>query len=262
MDKKALLVVSFGTSYHETREKTIDCLERELSAAFPQYTLYRAWTSKMIIKKLKNRDGIHIDTVAEAMERMEADGVTDLIVQPTHILNGIENDFMITDILLHAKKFNSVKFGDPLLMYTEDFFATIKGVMSHFSLAKEDALVFMGHGTTHHINSGYAALDYMFKDMGYENVFMGTVESYPDFPTMLKFLKKFAPKKVVLAPFMIVAGDHANNDMAGDDDDAWKTLLEKEGYTVDCVLRGLGEYPEIRSVFVDHAKNARPIEEI
>lgn len=257
MSKEALLVVSFGTSYDSTRKKTIDKLEEQLSAEFPDRTMYRAWTSKMIIKKILKRDGIKINTVTEAMEEMAAAGIEDVLIQPTHILSGVENDFMTNDALAFKDRFKSIIFGDPLLMYTEDFLATVKAVAEEFSyLARDEALVLMGHGTTHQTNAVYAALDYIFKAQGHNNVFVGTVEGYPDFDTMLGFLKKTDYKKVTLAPFMIVAGDHASNDMAGDDEDSWKSLLEAEGYRVNCVLKGLGEYPGIRRIFVDHAVKA------
>lgn len=251
--QKAILVVSFGTSYHDTREKTIDKLEEDLQKAFPDRTFYRAWTSKMIIKKVLKRDGIKVNTVTEAMEQMMADGVKDVVIQPTHILGGVENDFMTADAMAFAEQFDSIVIGAPLLIETEDFFTTIEAVVKEFAVPDDEAMVFMGHGTTHQTNSVYAALDYMFKDAGHDNYFIGTVEAYPEFDTMLKLLKKSPYKKVTLAPFMIVAGDHANNDMAGDEDDAWKAMLEKEGYEVTCVLKGLGEIPSIRKIFTSHA---------
>ena len=253
---KSILVVSFGTSYDDTREKTIDKLEEDLQNAFPDRKFYLAWTSKMIIKKIWKRDGIKIHTVTEAMEEMLADGIRDVVIQPTHILGGVENDFMTEDAMAFADQFDSIVIGDPLLIETEDYFATIDAVTAEYDVPKDEALVFMGHGTTHQTNSVYAALDYMFKDSGHENYFMGTVEAYPEFENMLKLLKKSPYQKVTLAPFMIVAGDHANNDMAGDEDDAWKTMLEKEGYEVSCVLKGLGEIPAIRRIFTEHALKA------
>ncbi|MDO4542065.1 MAG: sirohydrochlorin cobaltochelatase [Bacillota bacterium] len=257
MSKKALLVVSFGTSYDSTREKTIDKLEEELSAAFSECTLYRAWTSKMIIKKILKRDGIKINTVTEAMERMLADGIEDVLIQPTHILSGVENDLMTEEALAFEDRFAKSSFGEPLLMYTDDFLATVKAVAEEFKeLPANEALVFMGHGTTHQANSVYAALDYIFKAEGYKNIFIGTVEGYPDFDTMLKMLKETEYKKVTLAPFMVVAGDHATNDMAGEDEDSWKSQLEDSGYDVHCVLKGLGEYSGIRQIFIDHAVKA------
>ena len=222
--KKAILAVSFGTSFHETREKTIDRIEADLAAACPEYTLYRAWTSKMIITKLKKRDSIVVPTVSEAVDQMIADGVQELIVQPTHFINGFENDLMKEDVLAKQDAFEKIAFGDPLLTTTEDNAAVLQAVMSEFpELSEDEALVFMGHGTTHYANTVYAALDYTFKDLGYPRSFLGTVEAYPSMESLKKQLRALAPKKVMLAPFMVVAGDHANNDMAGEDEDSWKT---------------------------------------
>ncbi len=255
--KKGLLAVSFGTSVNATREKTIDAIETDLKGAFPEYTLYRAWTSKMIIKKLKKRDNIWIDTVAEAMERMIADGITEVVVQPTHVINGIENDQMIAEALAYQDHFASICFGAPLLTSEEDSCAVIKAVMAEFgSLSKEEALVFMGHGTTHYANSIYAALDYKFKDMGYPNVFLGTVEAYPSMETLMKLVHAYGAKRVTLAPFMVVAGDHALNDMSGEDPDSWRNQFESSGFMVSCVLKGLGEYQGIRNLYIKHAQDA------
>lgn len=255
--KKALLAVSFGTSVNETRKKTIDAIEADFRKAFPGHTLYRAWTSKMIIKKLEKRDGIRIDTVAEAVERMRADGVTDVTVQPTHVINGIENDQMAADVLAKKDSFASVRFGAPLLTSDEDSAAVIRAVMEEFpGLTKEDALVFMGHGTTHYANTIYAALDYRFKDMGYRNVFLGTVEAYPSMETLMKMVREYGARRVILAPFMVVAGDHAMNDMSGDDPDSWRSRFESEGFQVECVMKGLGEYPGVRSLYIRHVQDA------
>ncbi len=256
--KKAILVVSFGTSFPETRAKTIDRIEADMAAAYPEYTLYRAWTSKMIIAKLKKRDGIVIPTVAEAVEQMIADGVQELIVQPTHIINGIENDLMKEDVLARQGAFKKIAFGDPLLTTTEDNVAVLQAVMSEFPpISEDEALVFMGHGTTHYANTVYAALDYTFKDLGYTRSFLGTVEAYPSMESLKKQLRALAPKRVTLAPFMVVAGDHANNDMSGEDEDSWKSQFEAEGYQVSCILKGLGEYPSIRKVYAAHTEAAR-----
>lgn len=253
--KKALLAVSFGTSVNETREKTIDKIEEDMRSDNPDASFYRAWTSKMIIRKLEKRDNQKIDTVREAMERMIRDGVTDLIVQPTHIINGIETDLMKEDVLSYREQFQSIRFGDPLLTSTEDNEEAIRAFMSEWTaLPKDEALILMGHGTPHYANAVYAALDYTFKDLGYPNVFIGTVESYPSVPSLLKNLKSFCPKKVHLAPFMIVAGDHATNDMAGDEPDSWKNQFESAGYEVECHLKGLGEYEGIRKIFLRHIR--------
>lgn len=254
-EKKAILVVSFGTSHNDTRKVTIDAIENDIQAAFPKYRLYRAWTSKMIIKKVNNRDHIHIHTVKEAMEQMLADGISDVLIQPTHVINGIENDLMKEDALAFQKDFHSISFGDPLLTSEQDSLDVIRAIADEFSdLEEKEALVLMGHGTTHYANAIYAALDYTFKDKGYKNIFLGTVEAYPSMETLMKIVKEYAPEKVILAPFMIVAGDHAKNDMAGDDPESWYSQFVAAGFPTEAVVKGLGEYPGIRRILVEHLK--------
>lgn len=253
--KKAILAVSFGTSHNDTRKITIDAIEQDMQAAFPDYALYRAWTSKMIIKKVNARDGVHICNVKEAMEKMLQDGITDVLVQPTHVINGIENDLMKEDALAFQEQFHSISFGDPLLTSEQDNLAVIDAITSEFkTLTKDEVLVLMGHGTTHYANAIYAALDYTFKDKGYSNIFLGTVEAYPTMESLLKMVHAYQPKKVVLAPFMIVAGDHAKNDMASDEPDSWYSQFKAAGYDVEPVLKGLGEYTDIRKLFIEHLK--------
>ncbi len=213
--RKAILVVSFGTSYPETRKKTIDQIEKEISSAFPEYDLYRAWTSGMIRKKLQKRDGIFIADVRGAMEQMKADGITDVIVQPTHVLNGIENDLMLETVQAYEKQFAHIAVGRPLLSSQEDHDRVVEAVIGELCPSSDEALVLMGHGTEHFANSVYAALDYQFKDTGYRNVFMGTVEAYPTFESLLRQVKELKPEWVILAHFMIVAGDNATNDLSG-----------------------------------------------
>lgn len=253
--KKAILAVSFGTSHNDTRKITIDAIEKDMQDAFPAYSLYRAWTSKMIIKKVNSRDGVHIYTVKEAMEQMLQDGITDVLIQPTHVINGIENDLMKEDALAFQEQFHSISFGDPLLTSEQDNLAVIDAITSEFkTLTKDEVLVLMGHGTTHYANAIYAALDYTFKDKGYSNIFLGTVEAYPTMESLLKMVHAYQPKKVVLAPFMIVAGDHAKNDMASDEPDSWYSQFKAAGYDVEPVLKGLGEYTGIRKLFIEHLK--------
>jgi cobalamin biosynthesis Co2+ chelatase CbiK len=257
IENKAILVVSFGTSHKETREKTIDQIEYEIGNAFPEYKIYRAFTSNMIIKILKNRDNLSVFTVAEAMDRMRMDGITHVIVQPTHILNGIENDNMKNEICAYLKYFTSLKLGNPLLTSTEDYKKVIENFIKDLvTELNTEALVFMGHGTAHYANTSYAAFEYMLKAYGYEDVYMATVEAYPGILDCLQQLKKKTYTKIVLTPFMIVSGDHATNDMAGDEEDSWKSILENEGYEVSCSLKGLGEYQCIRDIFVQHVRAA------
>ena len=252
-NRKAILVVSFGTSYEATRKVTIEAIEKDIANAYPDYKLYRAWTSKMILAKLKKRDNLHINNVKEAMEEMIADGITDVIIQPTHVINGIENELMKEDALSYRESFHSIRFGTPLLTSEEDNQTVINAIAEEFSyLSEEEVLVLMGHGTTHYSNAIYAALDYAFKDKGHPNIFLGTVEAYPSMQSLMKMIKAYAPKKVVLAPFMIVAGDHAKNDMAGDNPESWYSQFVQEGFQVETVLKGLGEYKGIRELFVKH----------
>lgn len=255
--KRAVLVVSFGTSHEDTRAKTIDVLEQRIAEACPDSRMYRAWTSGMIIDKLRKRDGYEVDTVEAAVRRMLADGVTQVTVQPTHIVNGIENDRMKRDVLVYGESFERIRFGTPLLTEELDSERVITGIMEAFAeLAPDTALIFMGHGTTHYANAIYAALDYKFKDMGYPNVFVGTVEAYPSLETLKRMVKEGGYRKVILTPFMIVAGEHAKHDMASDDEDSWKCQFEAEGLEVTCVMKGLGEYEAIRRIFQEHAKAA------
>ncbi|QNM05668.1 sirohydrochlorin cobaltochelatase [Qiania dongpingensis] len=257
MQKTGILVVSFGTSYQDSLANNIQAIEKSIGKAFPDCELRRAFTSGMIIRKLQKRDGFHVDTVEEALESFVMDGFSDLIVQPTHIINGIENDIMLDTVRSYLDKFHSVRVGTPLLTTTDDYRALIDGVMCEFSSLKDDEfLVFMGHGTEHDANAVYPALDYMLKADGHTNVYIGTVEGYPDLPLVKELVREKAPKRIILAPLMIVAGDHATNDMAGEEKSSWKNEFQREGYEVDCILKGLGEYPAVRNIFVEHAKEA------
>lgn len=256
MINKGLLVVSFGTSHLDTMKKTIAQIEGQLAEAFPEYAHYRAFTSKMIIRILKERDGIDVFTVTEALKQMAKDGVREVIVQPTHILHGVENDRMLEDIRELLSEFQSIKVGNPLLSSTEDYKKAVEVIREEMDTGSaQKALVFMGHGTSHYTNSSYAALEYIFRDKGFEHVYVGTVEAYPSLETILPRLKEKSYKNVCLAPFMVVSGDHAANDMAGEED-SWKERLLEEGFEVDCILRGLGEYKGIQNIFTEHAREA------
>lgn len=262
MKKKAILVVSFGTSHQKTRERTIDEIEKDMGQAFKEYTIYRAFTSKMIIRLLKKRDNLFIPTVSEALVRMHKDGIEEVIVQPTHVLNGIENDCMIEEVKQYLSCFQSVKLGAPLLTSTKDYEEVIKGLIEEADLLnqenkqEDEAIVFMGHGSDHYSNTSYTALQYMLWDFGFQDIYVATVEAYPFLDTVIKLLKEKTYRKITLMPFMIVAGDHAQNDMAGEEEDSWNIILKKEGYEVDCYLKGLGEYQCIRKQLISHAREA------
>lgn len=253
--KKGILVVSFGTSHLDTMEKTIKVLEQEIGEGFPDRRVYRAFTSKMIIRKLARTENLHVDTVKEAMERMIVDGIEDVIIQPTHIINGIENESMVIDLMEYVGKFRQIRIGKPLLSSVDDYKKSIHAVMAEMELDEGEMLVLMGHGTDHHANSAYPTLEYTFHALGYQQVLVGTVESFPELKNVMDKLKIAGEKKVALLPFMLVAGDHAKNDMAGEED-SWKSELEEEGYQVRVFLKGLGEFEGIRKIFLEHIEEA------
>lgn len=255
----AILVVSFGTSFNDSRDITIGAVEEAIAKAFPEYEVRRAFTAQIIIDKLKERDGLEIDNVTEALDRAVADGVKTLIVQPTHLMNGFEYTDLVNELADYESDFDKIVIGEPLLTSDEDF----KDVADAITGATKDcddgetAIVFMGHGTEADSNQVYARMQETLSAEGHENYYIGTVEAEPTLEDVMAALKeKGGYKKVVLQPLMVVAGDHANNDMAGDEEDSWKTVLEAEGYEVECRLSGLGELVPIQDLYVAHAKAA------
>lgn len=254
--KKAVLVVSFGTSHLDTLDKNINSIEEDIKEIYPDYQLYRAFTSHMIIKKLKSVYQIDVNTVPEALERMKQDGIKELLVQPTHIIHGIENDNMIRDIYQAREAFTSIKISTPLLSSADDYVNVVDILMKYYPVKQDEALVLMGHGTSHYANSSYPALSYTFTQQGYNNVFVGTVEGYPELEHILELIKKHPIKQIHLIPFMLVAGDHAKNDMDGNDEDSWKSRFLQEGYEVQSYVKGLGEIKEIRELYLSHLNDA------
>ena len=252
--KKAILIVSFGTSHHDSRTRTIVALEKAIARAYPEYEIHSAFTSQMIIDKLKKRDGLSINNVAAAMQRLVAGGVGTLVVQPTHIIPGLEFEKMVANIEPYKDYFASLSYGVPLLSATADYRALVRAFKTQLvpTLAGNTALLLMGHGSEHFANAAYAALDYMFKEQNVKNVFVGAVENYPGLENVLPFLKAGGYTKVILQPLMIVAGDHACNDMAGAGEDSWKNILEAEGFIVECILKGLGEFAAIQDIYIEH----------
>ena len=252
--EKAILVVSFGTSYEQTRKKTIDKIEETIQEACPDRKVYRAWTSGMILKKLNLRDGIHYDNVGEAMQHMIEAGVREVVVQPTHVVNGIEYEKILSEVSKYKDQFDKIVLGQPLLTTIQDRKEAVEVLMKEFGgLTEDEALVLMGHGTPHHANSIYTDLDHMFKEQGYDNVYVGTVEGSPELSDVIELIRKRAFQKIHLAPLMFVAGEHALNDMAGQEN-SWKTCFEAEGYSVECHLKGMGEYKGIREIVLRHLK--------
>lgn len=256
LNKKAILVVSFGTSHLDTLDKNIKAIEDSIQHAFPDCKIYRAFTSKVIIKKLKSVYNLSVDTVSKALEQIIADDIKELIVQPTHMIHGIENDNMIRDINQAKDHFTSIKLGKPLLSDATDYIKTVHIISKYYNPSKTEALVLMGHGTAHYANATYPALDYTFKQQGFSNIFVGTVEGYPELDDVISLVQNEKLSKIILLPFMLVAGDHAQNDMAGSKEDSWKSRFLKEGYKVETIIKGLGEMKEIRDIYIEHINDA------
>ena len=252
--KPVILVVSFGTSYNDNRELSIGAIEADIQAAYPDWEVRRAFTAQTIIDILAERDGIQTDNVTQAMERLVADGVKKVVLQPTHLMHGYEYDDVMAEIAPYVDQFDSFAIGEPLLSSLEDYDAVIDALLAeNENVGSEDvALVYMGHGTEHFANACYSQLQALMRAEGYENAFVGTVESFPTVDDMLAAVAEFGASKVILQPLMVVAGDHANNDMAGDEEDSWKTIFSEAGYEVECVIEGLGQNQAIRDIYVEH----------
>lgn len=256
--EKVLLIVSFGTSFNESRSLTIGGIEATMKEAYPDYQVRRAFSSQIIIDKLAEREGLNIDNVTEAMDRLVLDGVKEVVVQPTMVMNGYEYDDVIAEVTPYADKFESLKIGKWLLADDKDYDEVAELIVKETQQFRADdtAIVFMGHGTEHESRETYSNLQKILKDKGYNDYIIGTVEHGIEIEQVQQFLSEMEVKKVVLRPFMIVAGDHANNDMAGDDEDSWKTILTEDGYEVETVLEGLGQIKGIQDIFIEHVKEA------
>ena len=275
-----LLVVSFGTSFNDSRVADIKGIEDALAEANPDWSVRRAFTAQIIINHVQARDGEAIDNMDQALDRAVANGVKNLIVQPTHLMHGAEYDELMEAVDAYKDKFESVKVAEPLLgevgadasAINADKKAVAEAITAEavktagfdtLDAAKEDgvAFVFMGHGTSHTAKVSYSQMQAQMKDLGYENVFIGTVEGEPEETACENVINAVAEAgytKVVLRPLMVVAGDHANNDMAGDDDDSWKSMFNASGKfeSVDCQIAGLGEIEAIQNLYVAHTAEA------
>lgn len=275
-----ILVISFGTSFNNSRAEDIGGIEKALQNANPDWSVRRAFTSQIIINHIQARDNEKIDNVQQAMERAISNGVKNLIVQPTHLMRGAEFDELSETVNSYADKFEKITIAEPLLgkvgkdssevnsdkervakAITQQ--AVKKANYNSLDEAKDDgtAFVFMGHGTSHAAKISYSQMASQMAALGYSNVFVGTVEGEPEetaLENVLENVKNASYKKVVLRPLMVVAGDHANNDMAGDDEDSWKsTFLSSNAFEkVDCQIAGLGEIPEVQEIYIEHTENA------
>ena len=275
-----ILAVSFGTSFNDSRVTDIKGIEDALQEANPDWSVRRAFTAQIIINHVQARDGEKIDNVDQALERAVDNGVKNLVVQPTHLMRGAEYDELVEAVENYKDKFETVKIAEPLLgevgadadAVNSDKEAVAKALTAEavkdagydsLDAAKEDgtAFVFMGHGTSHTAKVSYSQMQTQMKDLGYDNVFIGTVEGEPEETScenVIKAVKDAGYKKVILRPLMVVAGDHANNDMAGDDDDSWKSQFTASGNfdSVDTQIAGLGEIEAVQKLYVEHTKKA------
>ncbi len=257
---KALLVVSFGTSVAETREKTITAIEREVQSAFPERTFYRAWTSGYLRNRLREKGELLVDAPAEALERMLREGVTDLLVQPTHMLPGKEfNDGILKTLEQWKGHFDWIALGAPLLAEQGDV-ETLADILEQiFSslVGERNLLALMGHGSSASVCNPYLQLGELLEKKGLGRFCVGTVEHCPGFAPVVQRAKLLRPDKIYLAPLMVVAGEHALHDLAGRTEDSWRSRLEREGFQqIVPLLKGLGEYPALREMYIAHARNA------
>ncbi len=275
-----LLVVSFGTSFNNSRAEDIGGIEKALQAAYPDWSVRRAFTAQIIINHVQARDDEKIDNMDQALERAVNNGVKNLIVQPTHLMHGAEYDELKEAVDNYKDKFESVTIAEPLLgevgedatVINDDKKAVAEAITAQavesssydtLDAAEADgtAFVFMGHGTSHTAKVSYSQMQTQMNELGYKNVFIGTVEGEPEETScenVIEAVKAAGYKKVVLRPLMVVAGDHANNDMAGDDDDSWKSQFEASGAfdEIDTQIEGLGRIDAIEQLYVQHTQAA------
>ena len=251
--ERAILVVSFGTTHEDTLKKNIVALESEISAQYPEYRVDRAFTSGMVRKILSGR-GIEVPDVEAALEKMYESGVRSVIVQPTHLLCGFEYEKIVRSVRGVREKFSEIVMAKPLLSSTEDLISVLKVVSEENPVSADTAIVLMGHGTAHDANVVYPALNYIAGASGMPHVFVGTVEGYPEVDQIIESVQKEGFKNVLLTPLMFVAGDHAKNDMASDEADSWKSRFEAAGFSVACLIKGLGEYTAVRTLYLEHIK--------
>ena len=273
-----ILVVSFGTSFNDSRAKDIKGIEDALQKAFPKWSVRRAFSAQIIINHVQARDGEFIDNVEQALERAVANGVKNLVIQPTHLMHGAEYDEMIEALEAYSDHFESAVVAEPLLgpvgsdatVINADKAAVAGSVIMQavadskydsLAAAEEDgtAFIFLGHGTAHVAKVSYSQMATQMEKLGFSNVFIGTVEGEPESTSadaIIEAVTEAGYTKVILRPLMVVAGDHANNDMAGDDEDSWKSMFEAAGFDVSCQIAGLGRIPTIQAQYVLHTLTA------
>ena len=257
--EKEILVVSFGTSFNDSRRETIGAVEAAMEKAFPEMSVRRGFTAQIVIDHIALRDDETIDNFGEAIQRALDNGVKELYVQPTHLMNGFEYIDVMDELSRYQDRFDVLCLGDPILTTDEDFDVVIEAITEATKQYDDGktAICFMGHGTEAESNHVYADMQAKLTEKGYANYYVGTVEAEPSVYDVLEQVKAGGYTKVVLRPLMIVAGDHANNDMADlEDEESWASIFTAAGYEVECVLEGLGQLPAIQKLLVEHARDA------
>ena len=276
--EKEILVVSFGTSYNDSRARDIQGIEEALEQAYPDWSVRRAFTAQIIINHVQARDGEFIDNMEQALDRAVANGVKQLVVQPTHLMHGSEYDEMMDAVEAYRSQFESVAVAEPLLgevgndatVINPDKAAVAQAITAsaladagydslESAAADGTAFVFLGHGTAHVAKVSYSQMQTQLDTLGYDNAWIGTVEGKPEDTSaeaVIEAVKAAGYTKVVLRPLMVVAGDHANNDMAGEDPDSWKSLFTAAGLEVEVQIAGLGSVPAVQQLYVDHTGEA------
>lgn len=252
-----ILVVSFGTTFDDTREKNIGAVCHDIQEEFAPMPVYQAFTSGMVRASLARR-GITIPPVDEALKQMHKDGITRVAILPTHLLYGEEFDKLCAQAQGCRTLFEEIKIAKPLLAGDKDFIAVLTTLAQALPTQTGEALVLMGHGTAHFCNTVYGALDCRAKALGLDHLFVGTVEAWPDLDAVIAALKKGGFTGALVTPLMLVAGDHATNDMASHEKDSWKTRLIQNGFACRTVVRGLGEYPAVRKLYCSHLAEVSP----
>lgn len=257
--KKAILVVSFGTTHEDTRKVTIDAIEEEIKNTFVDYDIKSAFTSHVILKVLKNRDNILVDTPEDALEKLKNEGYNEVIVQPLHVIPGVEFDYInnVVNRYKKSKAFENIVVGRPLICFkgeeegVPDDYSIMVDALSK-QLPKNETVILMGHGTNHIANAVYCCFESVLRDRGFQNIHVATVEGYPTLDRVIPNVIAKGVSEVTLMPLMLVAGDHAKNDMAGDSKDSWKNILEAEGFKVKIYLHGIGENIGVQDIYIQH----------
>lgn len=254
--KKGIIVVSFGTTYEKTRKLCIESIENRIKEQYKDYLVLRAFTSQMVINKLKKRDNYTVDNPKEALERLKEEGIEEIYIQPLHIILGHEYEKLLRQVeeFLEENPKYSIKIGKPLLYEDMDYHRVVDGLKLS-NIGEKESIVFMGHGTNHEVDISYEKLQKVFRQKEHKNVYIGTVEGKITIEDIVSKLKANGIEKVILRPFMLVAGDHAINDMASDEENSWASILKSNGFNVESQIQGLGEIEAIQNIYLEHLED-------